>query len=160
MLMIPLLVELVVSMHDRMEFKPGPSIQWLLFYSYQQQYGHSEPLSARCHINQGHVPVCPPHISRTQASWWASLTESLTRLDREKTSKHTNIVFACCFFITWPPLIAWNRLCMFTRWPVPLRLNMYQCLTRTTMSKQWDSKLLLNLFHLIPNWFILLCICL
>lgn len=62
---ISLLVELVVSMHGRMELKPGLSVQWVPFYSCQQQYGHLDQTFACWHINQGHVPVCPPHISRT-----------------------------------------------------------------------------------------------
>lgn len=70
------LVELVVSMHCRTELKPGLGLQSMPFYSCQQWYGHIDQTFACWHINQGHVPLCPPHFSRTLPFWWGSLTKT------------------------------------------------------------------------------------
>lgn len=101
---ISLLVELVVSMHGRTESKPGLSLQWMPFYSCQQWYGHSDQTFACWHINQGHVPVCPPHLK----DFLMSLT------DKEHAGSHTRLHWIKSqklFLTTTVALIIWNRLC-------------------------------------------------
>lgn len=58
------LAELVVSMHGRTEYMAGRTVGAFLIIR-QRRYGHTDQTFACWHINQGHVPLCPPRVSRT-----------------------------------------------------------------------------------------------
>lgn len=104
---ISLLVEHVVSMHGRAVLKPSLRIHWWPFYSCQHQYGPLNQSFACWHTRHGHLPVCPPHISRTLLYWLALLTKNMAAASHDygTLNESKNVIPDHCDFtdyVNWP----------------------------------------------------------